>query len=325
MMSLSAAGSATVRMSIVVIIGVALTGCVNPPAGPAGTIRVCDTTGCAYRDPAIATPDPREDARTGQQADADIYRGEKLAELQAAAASGDTVANYKLGQAYLYGLGGTPRNPSLAAHSFANAADRGHPWAQYRLAQMLLEGQGVGRDSQRATTLTLAAANGGQPQAACNVGIMYLFGNGMPKDTTEAARWFTLAAENGVAEAQYNLGLLYYRGDGVPQQLYAALQWMRRAAQGGSLAAQAAVGRLYMTGLDTMGQDLQEARTWLTIAAGRGNGNAKRWLAEIDRAEAEEREQGRALQRQAAQTATYLAAAIFAAAIAPPPVYVIRY
>ncbi len=317
------------RAAAALALASALAACAAPPGGPPGTppgaVRVCDDKGCGYRDPTVASFVPQDDPRATRQADPDAYRGESLAELRAGAQAGDAVAAYKLGQVYLYGLAGTPRNASLAAGNFGIATDQGHPWAQYRLAEMLLNGQGVPRNVQRGTELTFAAAKSGQAQAAHNLGMAYLQGNGLPRDSGEAARWLTVAAEHGVPEAQYNLGLLYERGDGVPRQLYDALQWMRQAAQGGYLPAQVAVGRFYMTGLDTMGQDLQEARTWLTTAAGRGNADAKRWLAEMDRAESEEQEQGRKLQLLEAQTAMYLAGAVLAAALEPPPVYVVAY
>jgi TPR repeat protein len=232
-----------------------------------------------------------------RQADGAPYHGERLSDLRAAGAAGDADAYYKLGEAYLYGLGGASRNVGLAVQQFE---------------------AGSGSDPD------LEKAGQGHAHVVYNIGMAYLDGRGVARDSYRAVRWLTIAANHGVGEAQYNLGLLYYRGDGIQQDLYEALQWMRRGAQGGFLPAQRAVGRIYMTGLDTMGQDLGEARTWLTIAAGRGDSDSKRWLAEMDRAAREE--QARRLQLQAAETATYLAAAIFAAALAPPPVtYVVVY
>ncbi|MBN8892625.1 MAG: sel1 repeat family protein [Rhodospirillales bacterium] len=185
-----------------------------------------------------------------------------------------------------------------------------------------MQGQGVPRDPRRGLELTFAAARGGQAQAAHNLGMAYLQGHGLPPDAVEAVRWLKIAAENGVAEAQYNLGLLYYRGEGVQQRLFDALQWMRRGARGGYVPARKAVGRLYMTGLDTMGQDLTEARVWLTLAAGKGDREARQWIAEIDRAEQQERAYAQQLQLLAAQTALYWAGAAFAAALSPPTTYV---
>lgn len=82
------------------------------------------------------------------------------------------------------------------------------------------------------------------------------------------------------ARAAYDLGLRFFRGDGVPQDSYQALVWMRKAAEGGDLDAQRALGCLYLTGLEEMGSDPREAEKWLTIAAGRGDKEAKKLLLE---------------------------------------------
>ena len=216
----------------------------------------------------------------------------------------------------------TPRNAARAARHLEAAAEQPHAWAEYRVAQLYADGAGVRRDTRRAAELTIAAASHGHGQAAHNLGLAYPQGRGLPADASEAARWFTVAAENGMQEAQYNLGLLYFRGQGVQRQLFDALQWMRRSAEGGFLPAQKAAGRLYMTGLDTTGQDLKGARTWLTAAAGRGDADARRWLAEMDRAEREEREHARRLQLLAAETMAHWSAAVLASWLAPPPVTV---
>jgi len=106
---------------------------------------------------------------------------------------------------------------------------------------------------------------------------------------------------------------MHYRGEGVPRQLYEALTWMRQAAANGHVPAQRTMGRLYLTGLDTMGQDLQEARTWLASAANRGDRESQRLLAELDRAEAAERDYARRLRLLSAATAAYWASAAYAA------------
>ena len=119
----------------------------------------------------------------------------------------------------------------------------------------------------------------------------------------ESLRGLVAAAEAGVPDAQYRLATVLFRGTpDTPRQPYPALQWMRRAGEGGDVRAQRAVGRLYMTGLEEMGQDLQEARRWLGMAAAQGDRLARRDLAEIDRAEKQERDFERALALRQAET-----------------------
>lgn len=84
--------------------------------------------------------------------------------------------------------------------------------------------------------------------------------------------------------AAYDLGLRYFRGDGVPQNSYQAVQWMRSAGDRGHAQAQMALGRLYLTGLQEMGSDPAEAERWLSMAAGRGDKEASKLLAEASTA-----------------------------------------
>lgn len=98
----------------------------------------------------------------------------------------------------------------------------------------------------------------------------------------QAARLIALAEKD--PRAAYDLGLRYFRGDGVRQDSYQALKWMRDAAERGYLKAQTAVGRLYLMGLEEMGSDPAEAEKWLSIAAGRGDKEAKALLSQATRA-----------------------------------------
>jgi uncharacterized protein len=284
-----------------------------PPGAVLGpTVRVCEADRpCEFRPTASATFRPEEANRRGErQQDPDAFRGENLGELRAAAQAGDPAAAYRLGLVHGQGLAGAQRDPRLAARYFESAAEAGHPWVQFRLAQTLDQS---GSDRARSLELKFAAARAGVADSAALLGTQYREGRGgVARDPAEAARWFTVAAENGVPEAQHNLGLMHYRGEGVPRQLHDALRWMRQAAAGGHLPAQRAVGQLYLTGLDTMGQDLSEARIWLASAASRGDRESQRLLAKLDRAQAAERDHARRLQLLSAYTAAYWASAAYA-------------
>ncbi|MBL6455182.1 sel1 repeat family protein [Belnapia sp. T6] len=322
-----AARCAPARAGLAVALLLLLAGCQPRMVGGSGfgrAVQVCDSDGCRVQPREAQTLVIGEDERLRRQADPDLYRGESVAELRGAAAAGDAGAAYRLGQAYEYGAGGLPRSAGQAARQYEVAAAAGMPFAMFRLGRLAEQGAAPGGRA-RAIELYAAAANGGVAQAAHNLGYLYLQGRGLPRDMAEAARWSTLAAEKGVPESQYNLALMYFRGEGVSRQPYEALQWMRRAAQNGYLPAQKAVGRLYMTGLEEMGQDLQEARSWLSLAASRGDAESRRWLQQIEQAERAERAYQQQLTMQAAQTQALWAQAALAAALAPPPVTVVIY
>ena len=303
-------------------IGVAACAPRGQPGGGFGAgVVVCSPGGACRTQPSdlVTATHAGEPER---QEDADAYRGEDPGALREATSAGDARAAYKLGQAQEFGLGGVARSPSAAARSYEQATAAGHPWASWRLATLVERGVAPG-GRRRALDLARAAAQAGHAQSAYNLGLAYREGRSLPRDGGEAARWMTLAAEGGVPEAQYALGTMFFGGEGVQRQPYQALQWMRRAAQGGDMRAQRAVGRLYMTGLEEMGQDLQEARSWLSLAAGRGDAQARRDLAEIDRAEREERNFQRALALKQEETRALLNAVLLASWLAPPPVVVV--
>lgn len=284
-----------------------------PPGAVLGdTVRACEEgRPCELRATASATFRPEEaNRRAERQQDPDAYRGEDLGELRAAAQAGDPRASYRLGLVHQQGLAGAPRDPRLATRHFEGAAQAGHPWAQFRLAQML---DASGANRARSLELKTAAAIAGVAEAAAALGTQHREGRGgVPRDAAEAARWFAVAAENGVPEAQYNLGLMHYRGEGVPRQLHEALRWMRQAATNGHVPAQRAVGQLYVTGLDTVGQDFQEARTWLASAASQGDRESQRLLTELDRAMVADRGYVRRFRLLSPHTAGYWGSAPYA-------------
>ena len=325
-------GPAAVRSAPASLAGLAavallLAGCQTRMVGGSGfgrAVQVCDEAGCRVQPREAQTIAMGEDERLQRQADPDLYRGEPVAELRSAAAGGDPGAAYRLGQAHEFGAGGLARSAGQAARQYEAAANAGMPFAMFRLARLVEQGAAPGGRA-RAIQLYTGAAQGGVAQAAHNLGFLFLEGRGLPRDTAEAARLFTQAAEKGVAESQYNLALMYFRGEGVSRQPYDALQWMRRAAQNGFLPAQKAVGRLYMTGLEEMGQDLGEARSWLSLAASRGDVESRRWLQQVEQAERAERDYRQSLTLQAQQTQALWASVALAAALAPPPVTVVLY
>lgn len=318
------------RLAPLAIIVFATVSCVQGPQttqafGP--SVRICTDGDCrTVATDTLRSALPEADRRGELQSDPDRYAGQDVATLQSAAEAGETRSAYILGQVYEFGLAGRSKNLAAAARWYESAAGNGHAWACFRLASLLEGGAAGRRDPARAFQLTSHAAQAGVAQAAFNLGMMYHTGRGATRDPSLAVRWLTQAAENGVPDAQLNLGIMYFRGDGVERQLYQALTWMRQAAKGGNHQAQKAVGRLYMTGLETMGQDLQEARSWISLAASRGDREAEAWLRQIDKALAEERAFQQQLQLQAEQTQALWASVILASLLSPPPVtYVVRY
>lgn len=78
-----------------------------------------------------------------------------------------------------------------------------------------------------------AASYFGDPNAQYNLARLYLDGNGVEADARQAARWFNLAAEKGHHPAQALLGDILVNGmGGVPVQRARGLMWLALARQG---------------------------------------------------------------------------------------------
>ncbi len=76
-------------------------------------------------------------------------------------------------------------------------AETGSDQAQFNLAFMYDNGQGVSHDYRAAASWYYAAANQGHPDAAWNLGMMYVSGQGVHQDYFEAYKWLSISALSG--------------------------------------------------------------------------------------------------------------------------------
>ncbi len=94
---------------------------------------------------------------------------------------------------------------TAVAH-FQDAAEAGHPRAQYRLALCFLEGKGVMPNTLIAARWFRRAADQGDTAAQVALGRAYWRGEGVVADSAEAYKWFQLGAtleREPVARAEY--------------------------------------------------------------------------------------------------------------------------
>ncbi len=89
------------------------------------------------------------------------------------------------------------------------------------------------------------------------------------------------AADRGVAHAQYGLARRELLGQSVPRDPVHAAELLERAARQGHVNAQMTLGYMAARGYG-MKQNLADARTWLALAASRGNESAARAAALIE-------------------------------------------
>ena len=82
-----------------------------------------------------------------------------------------------------------------------------------------------------------ALADKGLAWAQFNLALMYANGEGVPENDAEAFKWYRKAADQGDADAQVNLGLMYANGEGVPENNIRAYVWWSMAKTQGSATA----------------------------------------------------------------------------------------
>jgi len=132
-------------------------------------------------------------------------------------------------------------NFEIAFVEFSALAEEGDADAQYNLALMYDNGQGVELDDVVAFQWYTLSAQQGHSSAQYNLASMYQNGRGVAEDDVAALKWYTLSAEQGDIKAQNNLAKMYFLGEGVAQNSAAALIWATIAAENGNENASAAL------------------------------------------------------------------------------------
>ena len=168
-------------------------------------------------------------------------------ELFPRARQGDADAQFRLGEMWAAGKGGS-RSRSAAFKYYRDAAQQGHVEAQFRVGNMYKYGAAVS-DEDEAVKWCQKAAEQGHAEAQHTLGQMC-------EDDfrdQEAFQWYHQAAEQGHAEAQYRLGEIYEGKDSDVRDFIEyyevskaeALYWYIEAAEQGHAEAQYKLGEIY--------------------------------------------------------------------------------
>ena len=133
---------------------------------------------------------------------ADSYADDNPAGPRARFVSNAFVA---LGQYYLDGIPNSAVTPSpeLARRMFGHAASYfGDPEAQFQLASLYLNGNGVARDAKRAVPWLVLASNKGHYKAQANLGRIMFYGEHGIRQRAAGLMWLTVACDGpGAKEA----------------------------------------------------------------------------------------------------------------------------
>lgn len=179
----------------------------------------------AFADLAGMTPTQRQAALT------------KPAWLETAAAYGIVEAQVMLGQRLLDG-NGVPRDQTAARRWFAAAAAADYPPGLNMEARCHERGWGGPPDPARAAALYRRAAEAGLDWAQFNLANLLLQGIGLPPDRPAALRWFRRAAAQGHAKALNMLGRFLEHGWDTPPDPRAAFRCYAQAAAAGDFRGQ---------------------------------------------------------------------------------------
>ncbi|GAB6141958.1 hypothetical protein JCM14076_26870 [Methylosoma difficile] len=153
-------------------------------------------------------------------------------------------------------------------------ANRGHEVAQFLVAKMYYEGQGVSQDKQKALEWQFRSAQSGFAPAQHNLAQMYEQGLQTEKDTHQALAWYSQAAGSGLEKSK--LALQKLQSELGPSAL--PLEDVIRAAHEGNADAQLELAERFRLGLG-IESNLKTARTWLKSAADQGLAEAQYRLA----------------------------------------------
>jgi TPR repeat protein len=176
--------------------------------------------------------------------------------------------------------GATEEMPA-AVKAVYEAAERGDAEAQFALANIYYNGEGITQDYEQAAIWTSTAAEQGHIGAQYHYGLLLENGEGVERNFKEAVEWWKRAAAQGYVDAQYKLGATFALERGVAEPDYAsAAQYFLQAAEQGHPLAQLALAELHHKGKGVP-QDYPTAVRWYTEAANQGNGTAAFALAVI--------------------------------------------
>lgn len=174
---------------------------------------------------------------------------------------------------YLAGRG-TEKDPQRGKALLLQAAEGGHPMAQFRVAMLLISAE---NPDLAAVYINLLSASNQQLAVAQNeLGLFYLGGKLGVADPAAATSWLTRAAKLGNAAAQNNLAALYEVGAAGLQQDYKnAGELYGLAAQQGHVEATLALARLLSSG-GPVEKNLPKAWALASLAEERGGENGSK-------------------------------------------------
>lgn len=161
-----------------------------------------------------------------------------LEQMISKANQGDSDSQFKLGYSYFYGKN-VSEDHTKAAYYFLKASEHNHCTAQYYLARMFLDGDGVQKDTNKAITILKKISKIDYLSDFYKSNIVInskdylriLHNNDILtfNDFEEAVIYYENAAEQGDITAQLNLGIMHQKGWHYQCNLEESAKWFNKA------------------------------------------------------------------------------------------------
>ncbi|KJZ77896.1 hypothetical protein HIM_02533 [Hirsutella minnesotensis 3608] len=133
-----------------------------------------------------------------------------------AAELGHPEANYRMGDAYEHGRLNCPKDPALSVHFYTGAAERSHAAAMMGLCAWYMVGAApiLEKDEEEAYEWAHRSAQLGYVKAQYAVGYFTEMGIGCRRDMLEANVWYVKAADGGDERAKQRLAVIHSAATG---------------------------------------------------------------------------------------------------------------
>ena len=177
----------------------------------------------------------------------------------------DPTALYYMGQMYMNGQG-VEKDTTKATEYFQKADALGNQKATVALAKLVYYDDTIENNREIGLEYLKKSAYNGSADALFELGNIYATGEGgMEKDYTYAFGYYLMSAMKGDKRAQHKLAFAYLNGRGTTQDFESGIKWLARSANQGYVIAQKDLADFQST--DPRLVNLPDAYAWYSIIA----------------------------------------------------------
>ena len=187
-----------------------------------------------------------------------------LAEFTYLADEQNATALYYLGQMYENGQG-VDKDTKKATEYYQQADALGNMQASVQLAKTVFCDDTIENNKEIGLEYLKKTAYNGSADALYELGEIYNTGNGVEKDYSYAFGYYLMASLKGEKRSQHKLALSYINGRGTPQDFENGIKWLARSANQGYVMAQKELADFQSS--DPRLLNLPDAYAWYSIIA----------------------------------------------------------